>query len=391
VQAVSQRNLEMKYATTLSGVIALRMMGLFLILPVFMVLAVDVPGYTPMAAGLAVGIYGLTQALLQQPFGWLSDRWGRRPVLLSGLALFALGGVIAATGENMGALIAGRALQGCGAIAGVAMALAADVTRPERRSVIMAVIGMGIGASFLVSMMASVPLATWLGLRGLFWLTALFAVAGIALVLTVPAVPEVVQDRPADETTNMRPVWLLALSVFLLHAVMTLLFVTFPPMLVAEFGLSLPDHWKLYVPTMLLSVAVVFPALRRMGASLSEHRYLPWAFVALATALLAMPFSAPWLILGLVVTLYFLGFNLLEAAMPSVLSRVTGSRGRGRKMGLYSTLQFIGAFIGGVAGGWLLARFGSAAALVSAGVICLLWAGILYHFSRGFFPTGEAG
>lgn len=391
MQAVSQRNLEMKYATTLSGVIALRMMGLFLILPVFMVLAVDVPGYTPMAAGLAVGIYGLTQALLQQPFGWLSDRWGRRPVLLSGLALFALGGVIAATGENMGALIAGRALQGCGAIAGVAMALAADVTRPERRSVIMAVIGMGIGASFLVSMMASVPLATWLGLRGLFWLTALFAVAGIALVLTVPAVPEVVQDRPADETTNMRPVWLLALSVFLLHAVMTLLFVTFPPMLVAEFGLSLPDHWKLYVPTMLLSVAVVFPALRRMGASLSEHRYLPWAFVALATALLAMPFSAPWLILGLVVTLYFLGFNLLEAAMPSVLSRVTGSRGRGRKMGLYSTLQFIGAFIGGVAGGWLLARFGSAAALVSAGVICLLWAGILYHFSRGFFPTGEAG
>ena len=162
-------------------------------------------------------------------------------------------------------------------------------------------------------------------------------------------------------------------------------------MLVAEFGLSLPDHWKLYVPTMLLSVAVVFPALRRMGASLSEHRYLPWAFVALATALLAMPFSAPWLILGLVVTLYFLGFNLLEAAMPSVLSRVTGSRGRGRKMGLYSTLQFIGAFIGGVAGGWLLARFGSAAALVSAGVICLLWSGILYHFSRGFFPTGEAG
>ena len=135
---------EMRYAATLSGVIALRMMGLFLILPVFMVLAVDVPGYTPWLAGVAVGIYGLTQAVLQQPFGWLSDRWGRRPVLLLGLALFAAGGVIAALVDSMPALIAGRALQGCGAIAGVAMALAADVTRPERRSVIMAVIGIWI-------------------------------------------------------------------------------------------------------------------------------------------------------------------------------------------------------------------------------------------------------
>lgn len=180
---------ELRYAATLSGVIALRMMGLFLLLPVFMILAVDVPGYTPLLAGIAVGIYGLTQAVLQQPFGWLSDRWGRKPVLMIGLALFAAGGVIAATVETMPALIAGRALQGCGAIAGVAMALAADVTRPERRSVIMAVIGVGIGASFLVSMLASVPLATLLGLRGLFWLTAAFAVAGMVLVATVPRVP----------------------------------------------------------------------------------------------------------------------------------------------------------------------------------------------------------
>ena len=382
---------EMKHAVTLSGVIALRMMGLFLILPVFMVLAVEVPGYTPLLAGIAVGIYGLTQAVLQQPFGWLSDRWGRKPVMLLGLGLFALGGVIAATADTMNALIAGRALQGCGAIAGVAMALAADLTRPERRSMIMAVIGIGIGASFLLSMMLSVPLATLLGLGGLFWLTTAFAVVGMLLVMTVPSAPPLV-DKPAEqEIADMRPVYLLAISVFLLHAVMTLLFVSFPPMLVERFGLALPEHWKIYVPTMLLSVLVVFPLLRRMGASLSEHRYLPWAFLALAIAMIAMPFSSPWIFLGALVVLYFIGFNLLEAAMPSVLSRITGSRGRGRKMGIYSTFQFIGAFVGGVAGGWLLAGLGCELAMVSAGVVCLLWGLVLKLVLAGFFPTGEAG
>ena len=381
---------EMRYAATLSGVIALRMMGLFLILPVFMVLAVDVPGYTPWLAGVAVGIYGLTQAILQQPFGWLSDRWGRRPVLLLGLALFAAGGVIAALVDSMPALIAGRALQGCGAIAGVAMALAADVTRPERRSVIMAVIGIGIGTSFLVSMMASVPLATLLGLRGLFWLTAVFAVVGMALVLSVPSVPQQAEAGSGLETARIGPVWLLAISVFLLHAVMTLLFVTFPPMLVDRFGLALSEHWKIYVPTMLLSVLIVFPALRRMGSSLSEHRYLPWAFGALAVSMAAMPHSPAWLALGAVVTLYFLGFNLLESAMPAVLSRLTGSRGRGRKMGLYSTFQFLGAFVGGVAGGGLLAQFGSETALLFAGLLCGLWGLLLWRLFSGVFPTGEA-
>ena len=384
-----QKTRELKYASALSFVIALRMMGLFLLLPVFMVLAAGVPGYTPQLAGLAVGIYGLTQAVLQQPFGWLSDRLGRKPVLLFGLSLFAAGGVVAATGETMSALIAGRALQGCGAIAGVAMALAADVTRPERRSIAMAVIGMGIGASFLLSMMLSVPLSIPLGLHGMFWLTTAFALTGMLVVALLPAVPRQAAEFGSASAPRMRPVWLLAFSVFLLHAVMTLLFVTFPPMLVEKFGLELQAHWKLYVPTMLVSVLVVFPALRRIGARLSEHRYLHWAFLALAVTTALLPFSPPWLALGVVLTVYFIGFNLLEAGMPAVLSRVTGHRGRGRKMGVYSSFQFLGAFLGGVSGGALLGAFGSAGALLAAGAVCLLWGAVLMYLSPGVFPTGE--
>lgn len=390
MQADHQKTRELRFALTLSSVVTLRMMGLFLILPVFMILATDIPGYTPLAAGLAVGIYGLTQALLQQPFGWLSDIWGRKPVLLLGLGLFALGGVVAALAETMPALIAGRALQGCGAIAGVAMALAADVTRPQRRPVIMAIIGIGIGGAFLLSMVLSVPLATLLGLQGLFWLTVFFALAGMVLIMTLPATTMPVAEVDSQAAVDMRPVWLLSLSVFLLHCMMTVLFVTLPPMLVSKYGLDLSEHWKMYVPTMFLSVIIMLPILRKTGRKLSEHRMIPWAFIALALAMVLMSMSTAWLLLGSVVTVYFLGFNLLEAGMPALLSRITGSRGRGRRMGLYSTFQFLGAFCGGVAGGWLLGAVGSESTLLAAGALCLLWGIALKLFSERYFLTREA-
>ena len=385
----SNNSRELKYAATLSGVITLRMLGLFLILPVFMILAEGVPGFTPQKAGLAVGVYGLTQAVLQQPFGWLSDRLGRRPVLLMGLALFALGGVVAASAETMNMLIIGRALQGCGAIAGVAMALAADLTRPERRPLIMAIIGIGIGGAFLLSMGLSVPLANVLGLEGLFWLTVAFAVLGMGLVVTLPGTAAHAEEAGRDLPFDPRPVWLLAFSVFLLHSVMTLLFVALPPMLVDGYGIGLPVHWKIYVPAMLASVILMLPILRAVGSKLSERRMLPWAFLLLALAVGFLPFSASIAALGVLLALYFLGFNLLEAGMPSLLSRLTGSRGRGRRLGIYSTFQFLGAFFGGAAGGWLLEHHGSPAALLSASAVCLLWGIVLKLLSAGIFPTGE--
>jgi len=372
----NQNKTELRLALTLSSVIALRMLGLFMILPVFMVLAQDLPGFTPQAGGLAVGIYGLTQALLQQPFGWLSDRWGRRPVLLLGLFLFAAGGVLAALAESMPLLIAGRALQGCGAIAGVAMAFAADFTRPQRRSISMAIIGVGIGGAFLLSMMISVPLATLMGLKGLFWLTVIFALAGVLLVLTLPRRMTVVSETQAPAKVDMKPVWLLALSVFLLHAVMTLLFVVLPTLLVGEYQFALAEHWKIYVPTMLASVLIMFPVLRVVGKNLVEQKMMPWAFVALAVSMGLMGMNLRLAVVAVLITVYFVGFNLLEAAMPSLLARITGSKGRGRRMGVYSTFQFLCAFAGGVTGGGLLGGFGGHSALLVAAGVCLVW-GIL--------------
>lgn len=366
-------SVELRTGLTLASVISFRMLGLFMILPVFMLLAADMPGFSPAKAGLAVGIYGLTQAVLQQPFGKLSDRFGRRPVMLAGLALFAAGGVLAALAESMGMLIAGRALQGCGAIAGVALAFAADHTRAQNRSVIMAIIGMAIGASFLLSMMIAVPLSTLLGLNGLFWLTAVLGVMGMFLVLSLP-VPVVRDEEVLQEAGSSSTVWLFALSVFLLHAVMTLLFVVLPGMLVSQFGFELEYHWRIYVPSMLGSVILVFPLLRRIAANKTEFKAMPLAFLALGVALGLMSLGGSLIALALFAVVFFLAFNLLEAAMPSAVSQLTSTSGRGRKMGLYTTFQFLGAFAGGLGGGWLLGFSGDVVTLSVAGLICTLWA-----------------
>jgi MFS family permease len=366
-------SIELRTGLTLAGVIAFRMLGLFMILPVFMLLAADMPGFSPAKAGLAVGVYGLTQAILQQPFGRLSDRFGRRPVMLVGLALFAAGGVVAALANSIEMVIAGRALQGCGAIAGVALAFAADHARAQNRSVIMAIIGMGIGASFLLSMMVSVPLSTLLGLKGLFWLTAILGGLGMLLIMTLPA-EHIRKEDDLQESGRSSTIWLFALSVFLLHAVMTLLFVVLPGMLVTKFGFELEYHWRIYVPSMLGSVILVFPLLRRIVASKQEKRAMPLAFLVLGGALGLMSLGLSLIAMMVFAMAFFLAFNLLEAAMPSVVSQLSGTVGRGRKMGLYTTFQFLGAFAGGLGGGWLLGYSGDVLALSVAGLLCTSWA-----------------
>ena len=366
-------SLEMRTGVTLAGVIAFRMLGLFMILPVFMLLAAGVPGFTPFKAGLAVGIYGLTQALLQQPFGKLSDRFGRKPVMLAGLALFAFGGVVAALADSIELLIIGRALQGCGAIAGVALAFAADATSTQNRSMVMAMIGMGIGASFLLSMMIAVPVSSLLGLSGMFWLTAALGVMGMLLVLSLPA-PQPTSAEVLQTSEPSASILPFIISVFLLHAIMTLLFIVLPGMLVSQFDFGLQHHWQIYVPAMAGSILLVFPLLRKIAAKTQEYLAIPLAFLCMGGSLGLMSFG--WSITAIMMFSmgFFLAFNLLEASMPSVVSQLNGSIGRGRKMGVYTTFQFLGAFAGGVGGGLLLQTSGDVVTLSVAWFVCALWA-----------------
>jgi MFS family permease len=373
---------ELRLALTLAAVIGTRMLGLFLILPVFMLLATEVPGYTPALAGLAIGIYGLTQALLQQPFGHLSDHWGRRRVILLGLSLFIMGSVFAALAETMWALIAGRALQGCGAIAGVTLAFAADHTHPDRRPTAMALIGMAIGSAFLISIMVSVPLASVVGLSGLFWITCGLGVLGVLLVLKAPSGPPIAsQNLQVSQAPS--GIWTFCFSVFLLHALMTLLFVVLPGLLVERQSMELAQHWKIYVPTMLVSAILVFPLLRVIAARNIDRHLLPWGFVGLAIpfALFYRDLSMP--VLMATAVLYFIAFNLLEALMPSMVSRLYTESGRGRKMGLYTTFQFLGAFAGGVAGGWLLQVVGAELTMLYTAIVCMAWAWVSRILLRG--------
>jgi len=365
----------------LAGVYGFRMLGLFLILPVFALFAEKLPGATPFLTGLAVGIYGLTQAVLQIPFGLLSDRIGRKPVIFGGLLLFALGSIIAASAQDVWMVIFGRAVQGSGAIAAAVMALAADLTREENRTKAMATIGMTIGASFMLAMMAGPVLGRLIGVSGIFWLTAVLALLGIALVALVvptPARSSVHRDAetvPAMFDRVLRNPELLRLDfgIFSLHLILTALFLAVPVVL-RDLGLEPLQHSWLYLPVMLGSIAAMVPFIilaERRG--LMKQVFLG-AVGALALAQFALGLYAQqfW---GFVaaLALFFTAFNLLEATLPSLVSKVAPVDAKGTAMGVYSTSQFGGAFVGGVLGGWIHQQFGLAAVFQAGAVIGVIW------------------
>ena len=367
----------------LAGIFALRMFGLFLLLPVLAIYAARLPASTPLLIGLTLGIYGLTQGLFQIPFGMASDRFGRKPVITLGLLIFVAGSVVAALADSMAGLIAGRAIQGAGAVSAVVLALTADLTGEAQRTKAMAVIGVSIGAVFLLSLMLAPPLQSAIGVAGIFWLSA--GLALVALVVLWRVVPDPGATFSRSKTTPLaahfggiladRQLLRLNFGVFFLHTVLTAVFVTLPALLLAKSGLVLADHWKLYAPVLLLSVVGMIP-LVMLG---SRDRSLRPAFNAavglflLAATALAMTADRGIAALLVALWLFFVAFNALEAMLPSLVSRLAPATGKGAAMGVYNSFQFLGMFAGGLVAGWLSGRFGAGSVYWFCAATAGLW------------------
>ncbi|MCZ6488482.1 MAG: MFS transporter, partial [Gammaproteobacteria bacterium] len=372
---------EKRAAFSLALIYAFRMLGLFMILPVFSLYANNFDGVTPLLTGLAIGIYGLTQGLFQLPFGFLSDRFGRKKIIVLGLLIFAIGSIVAAEADSIYQVIGGRALQGLGAIAAVVMALAADLTREEVRLRVMAFIGMSIGLSFMISMVMGPLLAARYGLSLLFWITAGLALAGIAVVIFITPQPRTqgfhrdTQLSLADVGQILKNTELqrLDLGIFVLHLVLSATFVVFP--LVLRDSLSVPEalHWKIYLPVFALSVLGMAPLIivAEKFRKTKSMFLLGIAIVLIAELGLAGATAYEWVFAMLV--LFFTGFNFLEASLPTLVARIAPADMKGTAMGLFSSAQFLGAFSGGVIGGLLLAGPSYSHGFLVLAVLLLLW------------------
>ncbi|RJQ46052.1 MAG: MFS transporter [Gammaproteobacteria bacterium] len=380
---------ERRATAALAGIYALRMLGLFLILPVFALYAREhLAGATPILIGLAIGAYGLTQALLQIPFGMLSDRFGRKPVIIGGLLVFALGSVVAALSDSIAGVIIGRALQGSGAIAAAVMALAADLTRDEQRTKVMAAIGTTIGLSFALALVMGPVLDNWIGVPGIFWLTAVLALGGIALLRL--GVPQPVESRFHRETEaapgQMKAVLsnpaLLRLNggVLILHLLLTASFVALPFALNDVAGLVPGRHWHVYLPVVLLAMAVMVPfvLVAEKKRRMKEVFLAAIVLLVVAEAGLGVFHQSAWVI-GVLLFVFFTGFNVLEATLPSWISKIAPAANRGTAMGAFSTAQFIGAFLGGVAGGYLYESGGLSAVFLFCALMAAVWLVFMFN------------
>ncbi len=373
---------EFRAAGSLAAVFSVRLLGLFMIYPVFAAYARNLSGASPYLIGEALGIYGLTQGLLQIPFGLLSDKIGRKTMIVLGLVIFAAGSAVAASSTSIGGVIIGRALQGAGAVGSVILALVADLTSEENRTKAMAMVGITIGASFMVALVAGPIIATFIGVAGIFWLMVALALVGIAITqFIVPSPRRLSVHRDAETVpaligSVLRNAELLRLNfgIFALHAMLTASFLVVPGLLRVTLNLSSHNDWLVYLPVLVVSIVVMVPAI----IVAEKYRRMKGVFVA---AVAALAVSQAMLYLGAgnlyvllaALTIFFSAFNVMEASLPSLITKVAPPAAKGTATGLYSSAQFLGIFVGGVVGGWVHQHGDTAAVFALTAIVALLW------------------
>ena len=369
---------ERRAGASLAAIFGLRMLGLFLVLPVFSVYAPSLAGGDDaMLVGLAIGAYGLTQAFFQIPYGRASDRYGRKPVIVAGLLLFAAGSFLAAAADHIHWVIVGRVIQGAGAISAAVTALAADLTREQHRTKVMAMIGSTIGLVFALSLVAAPLLFAAVGMSGIFVLTGALALAAILLLYqAVPPEPSKHAAERVPFSTVLKDGRLLRMNfgVLALHLIQTALWVVVPRSLADVTGLPMPEHWKVYLPALLISFAVMVPAII-VAEKRGQMKAIFIAAILLLTLVqigFAVSRDSFWGTATLLM-LFFVGFNIMEALQPSLISRLAPPGAKGAALGVYNTTQSVGLFLGGLVGGWLFKHFGAGVVHGFCATVAGLW------------------
>src|SRR5689334_7388510 len=373
---------EFRAAAALAAVFSVRLLGLFMVYPVFAAYAGALAGANPYLIGEALGIYGLSQGLLQIPFGLLSDRIGRKVMIVLGLILFGAGSAVAAVSTTIGGVIIGRALQGAGAVGSVILALVADLTGEDSRTAAMAMVGITIGASFIVALLAGPVVASFIGVAGIFWLMVVLALVGIAITqFVVPNPPRIRVHRDAEAVPALlgavlrnRELLRLDLGIFALHAMLTASFLVVPDLLRSTVGVAVHDQWLLYLPVLLISLVVMVPAI----IAAEKYRRMKGVFVGAVAALVASQImlfygaGSLWVLLA-ALTVFFSAFNVMEASLPSLITKVAPPDVKGTAMGVYSSLQFLGIFVGGIIGGIAHQHQGNEGVFALTTVLAVIW------------------
>jgi MFS family permease len=367
---------EVRATVSLAAIFALRMLGLFMIMPVFSVYAKTIPGGdNVLLVGIALGAYGVTQSLLYIFYGWISDKIGRKPVIAAGLVIFAIGSFVAAGAHDMTWIIVGRVIQGMGAVSSAVLAFIADLTSEQNRTKAMAMVGGSIGLSFAVAIVGAPVVFHWVGMSGLFTLVGVFSIVAVGVVLwIVPDAPKPVHVRaPFSEVLHNVELLRLNFGVLVLHATQTALFLVVPRLLV-DAGLPVAAHWKIYLPVMGLSFVLMVPAIIAAEKKGKMKAVVVSAIgLILIGQLLLGSLAHTIAIVAGVLFVYFLGFNILEASQPSLVSKLAPGTRKGAATGVYNTTQSIGLALGGVVGGWMLKHDGASAVFYACSVLVFCW------------------